>query len=122
MSENFNYSYSAEQQSEIETIRKKYIPETEQEDKMKKLRALDASVGTSALIISMALGILSALIFGAGMCCFLLWSRYVLGSLVCLIGIVGMLLAPWVHRKVYERRKQMLAPQILQLTEELNQR
>ncbi len=122
MSENFNYSYSAEQQSEIETIRKKYLPETEQEDKMKKLRALDASVGTSALIISMALGILSALIFGIGMCCFLLWSRYVLGSLVCLIGIIGMLLAPWVHRKVYERRKQMLAPQILQLTEELNQR
>lgn len=122
MNENFNYSYSAEQQSEIETIRKKYLPETEQEDKMKKLRALDASVGTSALIISMALGILSALIFGAGMCCFLLWSRYVLGSLICLIGIVGMLLAPWVHRKVYERRKQMLAPQILQLTEELNQR
>lgn len=122
MSENFNYSYSAEQQSEIETIRKKYLPETEQEDKMKKLRALDASVGTSALIISMALGILSALIFGAGMCCFLLWSRYVLGSLVCLIGIVGMLLAPWVHRKIYEHRKQMLAPQILQLTEELNQR
>ncbi|MBR3393046.1 MAG: hypothetical protein IKG51_02940 [Firmicutes bacterium] len=122
MSENFNYSYSAEQQSEIETIRKKYLPQTEQEDKMKKLRALDASVGTSALIISMALGILSALIFGAGMCCFLLWSRYVLGSLVCLIGIVGMLLAPWVHRKIYEHRKQMLAPQILQLTEELNQR
>ena len=122
MSENFNYSYSAEQQSEIETIRKKYLPETEQEDKMKKLRALDASVGTSALIISMALGILSALIFGAGMCCFLLWSRYVLGSLVCLIGIVGMLLAPWVHRKIYEHRKQMLAPKILQLTEELNQR
>ena len=89
---------------------------------MKKLRALDASVGTSALIISMALGILSALIFGTGMCCFLLWSRYVLGSLICLIGIVGMLLAPWVHRKIYEHRKQMLAPQILQLTEELNQR
>ena len=122
MSENFNYTYSAEQQSEIETIRKKYLPQTEQEDKMKKLRALDASVGTSALIISMALGILSALIFGAGMCCFLLWSRYVLGSLICLIGIVGMLLAPWVHRKIYERRKQLLAPQILQLTEELNQR
>lgn len=122
MSENFNYSYSAEQQSEIETIRKKYLPQTEQEDKMKKLRALDASVGTSALIISMALGILSALIFGTGMCCFLLWSRYVLGSLICLIGIVGMLLAPWVHRKIYEHRKQMLAPQILQLTEELNQR
>ena len=32
MSENFNYSYSAEQQSEIETIRKKYLPQTEQED------------------------------------------------------------------------------------------
>ena len=122
MSENFNYSYSAERQSEIDTIRKKYLPESEQEDKMKKLRALDASVGTSALIISMAVGILSALIFGTGMCCFLLWSQYVLGSLICLIGIVGMLLAPWVHRKIYEHRKQMLAPQILQLTEELNQR
>ena len=93
MSENFNYSYSAERQSEIDTIRKKYLPESEQEDKMKKLRALDASVGTSALIISMAVGILSALIFGTGMCCFLLWDLYVLGALVCLIGVVGMLLA-----------------------------
>ena len=74
MSENFVYTYSAEKQSEIEAIRKKYLPQAEQESKLEQLRKLDASVGTRALIASMALGILSALVFGAGMCCFLLWS------------------------------------------------
>ena len=68
MSDNFEYSYSAERQNEIEAIRKKYLPQAEQESKLAQLRKLDAGVGTRALIASMALGILGALVFGAGMC------------------------------------------------------
>ena len=122
MSENFNYSYSAERQSEIDTIRKKYLPREEQEDKLEQLRKLDASVGTPGLIVSMALGILSALIFGIGMCCFLLWSKWVLGIILCIVGVVGMLVAPWLYRKMVEKRRQKIAPEILRLTEELSQK
>ncbi len=122
MSENFEYSYSSERQSEIDAIRKKYLPQTEQEDKLEQLRRLDASVGTRALIASMALGILSALVFGTGMCCFLVWSRYVLGALLCVVGVVGMLVAPWLYRRLVEKRKAEIAPEILRLTEELSQK
>ena len=122
MSENFNYTYSAERQSEIDAIRKKYLPQNEQEDKLAQLRKLDASVGTPGLIASMALGIVSALVFGVGMCCFLVWSLWVLGALLCVIGVVGMLVAPWLYRRLVEKRKAEIAPEILRLTEELSQK
>lgn len=122
MSEIFEYSYSAEAQSEIDAIRKKNLPQNEQEDKLVQLRKLDASVGTRALIASMALGILSALVFGVGMCCFLVWSLWVLGALLCVVGVVGMLAAPWLYRRLVEKRKQKIAPEILRLTEELSRK
>ena len=122
MSESFTYNYSAERQSEIDAIRKKYLPREEQENKMEQLRKLDTSVGTRALIASMALGILSALVFGVGMCCFLVWSLWVLGALLCVIGVVGMLVAPWLYRRLVEKRKAEIAPEILRLTEELSQK
>ena len=122
MSENFYYSYSAEKQNEIEAIRRKYLPREEQEDKLEQLRRLDASLTTPGLIASMALGIASVLIFGVGMCCFLVWSRLILGVLLCVIGILGMLVAPWLYRRLVEKRRQEIAPEILRLTDELSRK
>ena len=79
-------------------------------------------MGTPGLIASMALGIVSALVFGVGMCCFLVWSLWVLGALLCVVGIIGMLVAPWLYRKLVEKRKEEIAPEILRLTEELSQK
>ena len=122
MSENFHYSYSAEKQNEIEAIRKKYLPREEQEDKLEQLRRLDAGVTTPGLITSMALGIVSALVFGVGMCCFLVWNRFALGALLCVVGVVGMLAAPWLYRRLVEKRKQQIAPEILRLSDELSRK
>jgi hypothetical protein len=38
MSESFTYNYSAERQSEIDAIRKKYLPPAEQENKLDESR------------------------------------------------------------------------------------
>ena len=122
MSENFHYSYSAEKQNEIEAIRRKYLPREEEEDKLEQLRRLDASVTTPGLIASMALGIASVLIFGVGMCCFLVWNRFALGALLCVVGVVGMLAAPWLYRRLVEKRRQEIAPEILRLTDELSRK
>ena len=122
MSESFEYNYSAERQSEIEAIRRKYLPQAEQENKMEQLRKLDASVGTKALIASMALGIVSALVFGVGMCCFLVWNLWVLGTLLCVVGVIGMLVAPWLYRRLVEKRRREIAPEILRLSDELSQK
>jgi Flp pilus assembly protein TadB len=122
MSESFTYNYSAERQSEIEAIRKKYLPQAEQESKLEQLRKLDASLTTTAFIVSMAVGIASALVFGVGMCCFLVWSLWVPGALLCVAGVIGMLVAPVLYRRLVEKRKQEIAPEILRLTEELSQK
>ena len=122
MSESFHYNYSAERQSEIDAIRKKYLPREEQENKMAELRKLDASLTTGAFAASMALGIISALVFGGGMCCFLVWGKIVPGALLCVVGVIGMLVAPWLYRRLVEKRKAEITPEILRLTEELSQK
>ena len=122
MSENFEYSYSAEAQSEIDALRKKYLPREEQENKMEQLRKLDASVGTPGLIVAMAVGIAGALMFGVGMCCFLVWSLWLPGALACVLGVGWRLLAPGLYRRLVEKRKAEIAPEILRLTEELSQK
>jgi len=122
MSESFTYHYSAERQSEIDAIRKKYLPPAEQENKLEQLRKLDASLTTGALTASMALGIAGVLIFGVGMCCFLVWRIWALGALLCVAGVIGMLAAPVLYRRLVEKRRQQIAPEILRLTEELSQK
>ena len=42
--EGFSYTYSAKQMDEVKSIRSKYEVREETEDKMEKLRRLDASV------------------------------------------------------------------------------
>ena len=122
MSDSFHYNYSAERQSEIDAIRKKYLPPEEQENKMEQLRKLDESLTATAFIVSMAVGIASVLVFGVGMCCFLVWKLWALGALLCVVGVIGMLVAPVLYRRLVEKRRQQIAPEILRLTEELRQK
>ena len=122
MSESFTYHYSAERQSEIDAIRKKYLPPAGEDNKLEQLRKLDASLTTGALTASMALGIAGVLIFGVGMCCFLVWRLWALGALSCVAGVIGMLAAPALYRRLVEKRRQQIAPEILRLTEELSRK
>lgn len=122
MHESFHYSYSADRQSEIDAIRKKYLPPEEQAVKLEQLRRLDASASTPGLIASLALGIVSALVFGIGMCCFLVWSQWLLGAIAVLVGAAGMLFAPRLYTRLLKQRREKLAPEILRLIEELSQK
>ena len=60
--EQFEFTYSAEQQAEIEKIRNKYI--TKEDDKLTQLRNLDASVTKKGTIIVITLGIAGCLLLG----------------------------------------------------------
>lgn len=119
----FSYHYSAEQQKELERIRQKYMPKEQgEEDKMSRLRRLDASVTQKGTVISLILGIVSALLLGVGMCCCMLWADagvFALGIAVGLLGILGVAMAYPVYSHVTKKERQRLAPEILRLTEEL---
>lgn len=123
----FQYTYSAKEQSEVEAIRKKYLPQ--EENKMERLRKLDRSASQKAQAFSLSMGILGALILGAGMSLFMTDLGTMLGmneSLAMLIGIItgiiGMVLVALaypVYNRVLRKERMRIAPEILRLTDEL---
>lgn len=122
--ENFSFTYSAQQQKEVEAIREKYLPR--QESKMEQLRRLHAIPTRKAQAASLSVGILGALILGTGMSLAMTELGALLGGLAMVIGIgVGLFgialvsLAYPVYNRVLKAQRRKLAPQILQLSDEL---
>ena len=67
----FYYTYSAKQQEEIRNIRKRYLPQEPEENKMEQLRRLDQSATKKGTVVSLIVGIIGCLLLGVGMCCIL---------------------------------------------------
>ncbi|MBQ8600627.1 MAG: hypothetical protein IJ407_04520 [Clostridia bacterium] len=119
----FIYKYSAKENKEVQEIRKKYLPR--EESKFEELKRLDYTVQNSGMMESLCAGIGGALVFGLGMCLAMqiIGSGIILialGILLGIIGMVGMLAAYSVYRKVFNKTKQRFAPRILELTAELS--
>ena len=116
----FQYTYSAAQQNEIKKIRKKYLPKEETTDKMELLRKLDKSAETPGVIVALILGIMGTLLLGVGMCCVLMWTDFfALGIIVGILGIITLTLAYPAYKKITQRKREIIAPEILRLTDEL---
>ena len=115
----FNYTYSAKEQEEVKKIRKKYMPQ--EEDKMLKLKRLDASVYSKATMCSLILGIIGALVMGIGMCCSMVWAGvlFIPGIVIGVIGIALVCLAYPVYNKTLKKEREKIAPEIIRLTDEL---
>ena len=123
MENTFSYQYSAKENAEVQAIRKKYLPRSE--SKLEELKRLDEAVQTSGMVESLCAGIGGLLMFGLGMCLAMKvigsgLVMMVVGILIGIIGIVGMLIAYPVYRKVFAATKEKYAPRILQLAEELS--
>ena len=122
--EEFNSTYSAGQQKEIEAIRKKYLPQ--EADKMEQLRKLHAVPTQKAQAASLVVGIIGALIMGTGMSLAMTDIGAALGSLAMVIGIpigiVGMVLVALaypLYNRVLKKQREKIAPEILRLSDEL---
>ena len=113
----FEYTYSAPEQEEIRRIRSKYEPR--EESPLEKLRKLDARTERPGTVAALILGVSGTLIFGIGMCCCLVWGRFVLGILFGIVGIVMLSLAYPAYVRITKKQREKIAPQILALTEEL---
>ena len=120
----FEYTYSAQQQQEVEAIRQKYLPK--EEDKMEQLRRLHAIPGQKAQAAALSAGVAGTLIMGTGMSLVMTEIGDLLGSLAIVagitVGIVGIVLAALaypVYNRVLKKQRQKIAPEILRLSEEL---
>lgn len=117
----FTYTYSASRQEELRRIREKYAAPAEAEDKMERLRKLDASVTKPGMIAALTVGIVSALVMGFGMCCTMVWADtlFVPGIVIGVTGIAGICAAYPLYLRVTRRQREKLASEILRLTDEL---
>ena len=122
--ETFKMTYSAQQQEEIENIRKKYMPK--EENKMDRLRALDAKGGKKATTVSVIIGIIGALIMGIGMSLTMSDFGKMLGAFgfpvgiaLGVIGIAILACAYPLYNHTLKKEREKLAPEILRLTDEL---
>lgn len=121
----FQYTYSAKEQNEINDIRKKYLPK--EEDKMAQLRRLDASVYRKGTVVSLVIGIIGALIMGAGMSLVMtdigaklgMASVMVPGIVIGIVGMIGVCLAYPVYQAVTKHERERIAPEIIRLSNEL---
>ena len=124
--QSFEYTYCAEQRSEVEAIRKKYLPK--EEDKMEQLRRLHGSATRKAQAASVSLGVLGALVLGTGMSLCMTelgaalehWAMP-LGIVIGLAGMALTALAYPLYDRTLKKERERIAPEILRLSEELLQ-
>ena len=125
----FQYTYSAREQAELKRIRDKYTAPTEAEDKMTRLRRLDASVTNTAQAVALVFGVIGTLILGFGMSLVMTELAESLGIsgdaamvIGIVVGIVGGILASLaypIYNAIVKAKRKKLAPEIIRLTDEL---
>ncbi|MBP3938947.1 MAG: hypothetical protein IK955_06025 [Clostridia bacterium] len=123
----FSYTYSAKEQAELKKIRDKYDPPVKTEDKMSRLRRLDAEVSSKATRVALVIGIIGTLVMGFGMSLIMTdigaffgeIPSMVIGIVTGIIGIALVCLAYPVYNKKLKKEREKIAPEILRLTDEL---
>ena len=125
----FTYTYSAKDQAELRRIRDKYTAPTQVEDKMTRLRRLDASVTNTARAVALVFGVIGTLTLGSGMSLCMTHNGEILGlagNRAMIIGIpIGVLggavasLAYPIYNAMVKAKRKKLAPEIIKLTDEL---
>ena len=125
----FSYTYSAKEQAELKKLREKYTPPTQEEDKLTRLRRLDAGVTSSAQAVALVFGVLGTLILGFGMSLCMTELSAILGAhedlamtvgiIIGLIGGVIAALAYPIYNAIIKAKRRKIAPEIIRLTDEL---
>ena len=125
----FTYTYSAKEQAELKKIREKYVAPPQSEDKMERLRRLDASVTQTAQAVALVFGVIGTLILGLGMSLIMTDLAEILGfckdmamGIGILVGLVGGILASLaypLYNAIVKAKRKKLAPEIIRLADEL---
>lgn len=128
----FSYRYSAKEQAELKKIREKYTTPiiSEEENKMDRLRKLDASVTKTARVVAICFGVIGSLVLGFGMSLCMTDLYTIFGESFedsamiagIIIGVFGGALASFAYPTymwIVKRKRTKLAPEIIRLTDEL---
>ena len=109
-----------------EQIANEYAPKDT--SKVIALRKLDVRAKLPATIFTYTVGIVSALVFGTGMCLAMgqvgngTTGSFVIGILVGVLGMVGMGINYPIYKHILESRKKKYAFEILELAKEISEK
>ena len=107
-----------------ESIAKEYAPKDS--SKIKALRKLDRKAKLPATIFTYTWGIISALVFGTGMCLGMQVigsgiTGIVIGIIVGIIGMIGCGVNYPIYKKILENGKKKYAYEIVELAREISE-
>ena len=102
-----------------ESIAKDYAPKSN--SKIVALKKLDKRAKLPAIVFTYSCGIISALVFGTGMCLSMgvIGSSMILGIIIGIIGMVGCGVNYPIYKKLLEKGKSKYAYEIVQLAREI---
>ena len=118
----FSYTYYAPTEAErreIESIRRQYKEESNEENKLARLKKLHSGVIGRATVVSLIFGVVGLLIFGLGMSLVLEFQMTVVGIILSMVGVVPIILAYPIYNVIMNRGKKKYGEEILRLSEEL---
>ena len=107
-----------------EQLANEYAPKDT--SKVVALRKLDAKAKLPASIFAYTLGIISALIFGVGMCLAMgqigsgTIASFVIGNIIGIIGMIGMGVNYPIYKRILENGKKKYAFEIIELAKEIS--
>ena len=109
-----------------EQIANEYAPKDT--SKVVALRKLDTKAKLPANVFAYSVGIVSALVFGTGMCLAMgqigsgTTGSFVLGILIGLLGMAGMGINYPVYKRILENGKKKYAFEIMELAKEISEK
>ena len=105
-----------------ESIAKEYAPKDN--SKIIALRKLDAKAKLPATIFTYTCGIISALVFGTGMCLAMqvIGNSMLLGIIIGIVGILGCSINYPIYKKMLENGKKKYAYEIVELAREISEK
>ena len=107
-----------------EQLANEYAPKDA--SKVVALKKLDAKAKRPAMVFTYTLGVIAALVFGAGMCLAMgqigngTPGSFVLGIIIGVLGMLGMSVNYPIYKKLLARGKQKYAFEIMELAKEIS--
>lgn len=115
-----NYQASERDQKKAEDIRRQYV--SREENKMEQLQKLDSRVKLPGKIAGSILGVIGALVMGAGMSLVMVWGNMAMGLALSIPGLAVLLLGFLAYYLITGSRKKKYAAEIMRLSGDVMKR
>ena len=111
------YQASERDQRKAEDIRRQYV--SRDENKMEQLQKLDSKVKLPGKIVGSILGVIGALVMGAGMSLVMVWGNMTMGLALSIPGLAVLLLGFLAYYLITGSRKKKYAAEIMRLSSDV---